>query len=86
MLECFSGVHKVISLSQRAFNMEVGGGKDTRFHIKYKATQALTIVALMLCTSLCGLPLLIKLLVYSLVNWHSHMYCLLIFFSVFVTM
>lgn len=52
VLKRLSEVHKVISLSQRAFNMEGGKGKVARFHIKTKVPDTLTIVALMLCSTL----------------------------------
>lgn len=41
VLRRLSEVHKVISLSQRAFNMEGGRGKATRFHIKAKVSHTL---------------------------------------------
>lgn len=44
LLERLSEVHKVISLSQRAFNMEGGKGKATRFHIKAKVPDTLSLL------------------------------------------
>ncbi len=44
VLERLSEVHKVISLSQRAFNMEGGEGKATRFHIKAKVPDTLSLL------------------------------------------
>lgn len=54
MLERLSEVHKVISSSQRAFTMEGGKSKATRFHIKAKVpdTLSLTIVASILASTL----------------------------------
>lgn len=52
VLERLSVVHKVISSSQRAFTVEGGEGKATRFHIKAKVPDTLTIVALMLRSTL----------------------------------
>lgn len=43
-LEHLSEVHKVISLSQRAFNMEGSKGKATRFHIKAKVSDSLSLL------------------------------------------
>lgn len=40
----FSEVHKVISLSQRAFTMEGVKGKATRFHIKAKVPDTLSLL------------------------------------------
>lgn len=40
----FSEVHKVISLSQRAFTMEGVKGKATRFHIKAKVLDTLSLL------------------------------------------
>lgn len=44
VLERLSEVHKVISSSQRAFNMEGGEGKATRFHIKAKVPDTLSLL------------------------------------------
>lgn len=44
VLERLSEVHKVISLSQRAFTMEGGKGKATRFHIKAKVPDTLSLL------------------------------------------
>lgn len=40
----FSEVHKVIFLSQRAFTMEGNKGKATRFHIKAKVPDTLSLL------------------------------------------
>lgn len=44
VLECLSEVHKVISLSQRAFNMEGSGGKAMGFYIKTKVPDTLSLL------------------------------------------
>lgn len=44
VLERLSEVHKVISLSQRAFTVEGGKGKATRFHIKAKVPDTLSLL------------------------------------------
>lgn len=44
VLEHLSEVHKVISSSQRAFTMEGGKGKATRFHIKAKVPDTLSLL------------------------------------------
>lgn len=69
MLERLSEVHKVISSSQRAFTMEGGKGKATRFHIKAKVPDTLSLLWLQYSLALCGSPLFKKLLECGLVNW-----------------
>lgn len=84
MLERLSEVHKVISLSQRAFTMEGGKGKATRFHIKAKVPDTLSLLWLQYSLALCGSPLFKKLLECGLVNWKLPYTVYLYFFPPFV--
>lgn len=84
MLERLSEVHKVISSSQRAFTMEGGKGKATRFHIKAKVPDTLSLLWLQYSLALCGSPLFKKLLECGLVNWKLPYTVYLYFFPPFV--
>lgn len=81
MLERLSEVHKVISSSQRAFTMEGGKSKATRFHIKAKVPDTLSLLWLQYSLALCGSPLFKKLLECGLVNWNYHILFTYIYFS-----